>query len=273
MSDSCDKIIFDLGRPLIMAHRGDSASTPENTMLSMERAVEVGVDILETDVRMTSDGQLVLFHDDTLERTTGVTGRISDYTLEELKQIDVGSLFTPDGGLTYPFRGKGLTIVTLREAFERFPDMRFNLDIKDMDRRAAEALAEIINEYDMSGSVIVGSFHDAQIQRFRRLMPDVATAAAPSEVTKFLFGVKSRLLPVVVRRCPYRAFQVPVRYGRISVVDRRFVSEAHKRMVAVHVWTINDRETMEHLIQLGVDGIFTDNPRLLRSLLEEQGLL
>ncbi len=273
MADPSGKIVFDIGRPLIMAHRGDSASAPENTLLSMERAVEVGVDVLETDARMTRDREIVLFHDETLERTTGVTGRVGDYTLEELKQMDAGWSFSPDGGRTYPFRGQGLTIVTLREAFERFPEMKFNIDIKDRDSRAPRVLAEIIAEYDRGDSVIVGSFHDAQVVAFRRLMPEVATAANPSEVTRFLFGVKSRLLPLVVKHCEYRALQVPIKYGLIRVVTERFIRAAHERSVAVHVWTVNDRETMEWLIEVGADGIFTDNPGLLRQVLQDRSLI
>lgn len=242
-------------------------------MLSLERAVEIGVDVLETDVRMTRDCELVLFHDDTLERTTGRSGRVADYTLQQLKEIDLGEMFTPDNGATYPYRGQGLSIVTLREAFEAFPDMRFNLDIKDTDPRAPRLVANIIEECGRESSVIVGSFHDRQVHSFRRLMPDVATAASPSEVTRFVFGLKIHLLRVLVRCYRYRAFQVPLKYGSIKVVNEAFVRASHERGVAVHVWTVNERPTMEQLIALGVDGIFTDRPALLREVLKDQGLL
>ena len=130
-----------------MAHRGDSASAPENTLLSLRKAVEIGVDFVETDVRLTKDDELVLFHDDDLIRTTGVSGAIRDKTLDELKQIDFGNLFTTDDGVTNPYRGKGHTIVTLEEAFKAFPETKMNLDIKDKDLHAPELLANSIREH------------------------------------------------------------------------------------------------------------------------------
>ena len=139
-------MIFDIGRPLIMAHRGESENTPENTMLALEAAESIGVDVLESDVRLTKDDRLVLFHDDDMERTTGKTGKIREYTLEELREIDFGYAFTPDGGATFPFRGKGHSIVTLQEAFERFPETVFNLDIKDTFPSAPMELARIISQ-------------------------------------------------------------------------------------------------------------------------------
>jgi glycerophosphoryl diester phosphodiesterase len=260
-------------RPLIMAHRGDSAAAPENTLLSMKRAVEIGVDFLETDIRLTKDDEPVLFHDDDLFRTTGEHGSIREKTLAELKQIDFGYRFSVDDGKTFPHRGQGLSVVTVREAFKAFPDTRFNLDIKDKEHHAPEVLASIVKEYDREDSVIVGSFHDEQAHRFRKLMPDVKTSACPSEVTRFVFALMMRVLGLFKRSCTYEAFQVPMKYGRIKVITDRFVKAAHDRDVAVHVWTINEREEMQHLIEMGVDGIFTDKPALLREVLKENKLL
>jgi len=256
-----------------MAHRGDSAAAPENTLLSLRRAVEIGVDFLETDVRLTKDEELVLFHDDNLERTTGEKGTIRDRTLDELKQIDLGSKFTLDDGETFPYRGKGHTISTLSEAFEAFPEMPFNIDIKDEDFQAPEKLATAIKEHGRENSVLVASFHDVQAYRFRKIMPSVVTSGCPSEVTRFVFALKMRVLRLFTRKCQYEAFQVPMKYGRIKVVDPRFVKATHDRNIAVHVWTINDRAEMEYLINLGVDGIFTDEPALLRDVLLEKELL
>ena len=260
-------------RPLIMAHRGDSAGAPENTLLSMKRAVEIGVDFLETDVRLTKDDVPVLFHDDDLIRTTGTDGSIRDKTLVELKQIDFGYNFTPDEGRSFPYRDQGLSVVTLREAFETFPEINFNLDIKDKDLHAPEVLASVINEFDRQDSVIVGSFHDTQAHRFRKLMPEVKTSACPSEVTRFVFALMMRVLRFFSRGCVYESFQVPLKYGRITVITDRFIKASHDRDIAVHVWTINEREEMQRLIEMGVDGIFTDKPALLREVLKENQLL
>ncbi len=266
------KVIFDIGRPLIMAHRGDPSSAPENTLLSMEMAVEVGVDILETDVRMTRDQELVLFHDDTLERTIGQPGTVNDYTLDDLQEFDAGALFTTDEGKTFPFRGKGLKIVTLREALARFPDIRFNLDIKDKDPLAPSLLASMIHDLEREDSVIVASFHSDQIKRFRKIMPTVATAAGPDEVRRFVLATKIRLKRLA-GRILYRAFQIPLSYGPLTVVTPQFIRFAHQNNLAVHAWTINDGTTMEHLIDIGVDGIFTDDPALLRRVLSDRGLI
>ncbi len=265
--------LVGLTRPYIMAHRGDSASAPENTLLSMKRAIEIGVDFIETDVRLSRDDEPILFHDDTLERTTGEKGAIRDKSLEELKQIDLGYGFTPDGGVTYPYRGKGMTVVTLREAFEAFPDVNFNLDMKDRETHVPDVLASVIEEYDRADRVIVGSFHDHQTYRFRKIMPAVMTSAYPAEVTRFVFALKMRVIRFYARNCKFEAFQVPIKYGMIRVVDSRFVKAAHERGIAVHVWTVNEPDVMHQLIDLGVDGIFTDRPALLRDVLTNRGML
>jgi len=265
--------VFERERPLIMAHRGDSAAVPENSMLSMRGAIEIGVDVLETDLQLTKDKEFVLFHDDDLIRATGQKGRICDYTLEELLDIDVGHTFTHDGGNTFPFRGKGLTLLTLRDAFAEFPDMRFNLDIKDEDLEAPSLLAKEIRSHGREDSVIVASFHDSQLERFRKALPTVATSAHPGEVKRFVTGLKLHVLRLLVRAPIYRAFQVPIKYGKTTVINSRFVQAAHDRDIAVHVWTINDAPTMKWLVNLGVDGIFTDEPNLLRSVLQESGFL
>ena len=258
---------------MIMAHKGDSAAVPENTMLSMRGAIEIGVDLLETDLRLTKDKEFVLFHDEDLVRTTGQEGRICDYTLEDLLNIDAGHTFTPDGGNTFPFRGKGHRLLTLRDAFAEFPDMRFNLDIKDNDPEAPSLLAKEIRSYGREESVIVASFHDSQLERFRKAFPTVATSAHPGEVKRFVTGLKLHVLRLLVRTPRYKAFQVPIKYGKTTVVDARFVQAAHDRNIAVHVWTINDAPTMKWLVNLDVDGIFTDEPDLLKSVLQESGFL
>jgi len=265
--------VFERERPLIMAHRGDSAAVPENSMLSLRGAIEIGVDLLETDLQLTKDKEFVLFHDEDLIRTTGQKGRICDYTLEELLNIDVGHTFTPDGGNTFPFRGKGLRLLTLRDAFADFPDMWFNLDIKDKDPEAPSLLAKVIRSHSREDSVIVASFHNSQLEHFRKAFPTVATSAHPGEVKRFVIGLKLHVLRLLVRTPTYRAFQVPIKHGKPTVVDSRFVQAAHDRDIAVHVWTINDEPTMKWLVNLGVDGIFTDEPELLKSVLQKSGFL
>jgi glycerophosphoryl diester phosphodiesterase len=268
-----ERWLFDIGRPLVMAHRGESGNIPENTMASLEAATELGVDVLESDVRLTKDDEIVLFHDEDLKRTTGKTGTVRSYTLEELLQFDLGFNFTLDEGITFPFRGKGLKIVTLREAFERFPDAVFNLDIKDTFPSAPMEVTRLISQMERKQSVIVASFTDVQIERFRQLLPDVPTSAHPGEVRRFVFSSKIGFPRIKKERIHYRAFQVPVKSGPLTVVTKKFITKAHEHGIAVHVWTINDEATMNKLIDLGVDGIFTDHPSLLKSVLQERGFL
>jgi len=250
------KVIFDIGRPLIMAHRGESGNIPENTILALEAAVKIGVDVLESDIRFTKDNIPILFHDDDLERTTGVSGSVRDKTLDELLQIDLGYTFTTDIEQTYPFRGKGLKVVTLAQALQRFPDTILNLDIKDSFRKA-----------------MIASFHPPQLKRFREKAPLIPTSAHPNEVRNFVIGVKMRSMRFFVRSVAYKAFQVPEWSGSLQVVTPRFVAAAHDRDIAVHVWTINDRENMERLLSMEVNGIFTDYPAILREVLSDRGYL
>lgn len=250
--------LLELDRPLIMAHRGDPTAAPENSLLAMQSALEICVDVLETDVRLIKDDVPILFHDEDLSRITGVSGTVREKTLDELLEIDLGS---------------GQRIVTLRKALQEFPETVFNIDIKDELKNAPEIIANLIRELNREISVIVASYHDLQINRFRQIMPDLVTAASPGEISRFVFAMKMRFILASFRNPPFQVFQVPVKYGDISVVDPRFIYFAHKRDLAVHVWTINDRETMEHLIDLGVDGIFTDEPNILRQVLLDKGLL
>ena len=268
-----ERLDFGIDRPLIMAHRGDSQNTPENTMLALESAASIGVDVLESDVHLTIDDEVVLFHDETLERTTGKTGMIREFTLDELRNIDFGYTFTPDGGATFPFRGKGHHIVTLQEAFERFPNTIFNLDIKDTFPSAPMELARLISQSDRSESVIVASFHNIQIERFRELMPKIPTTAHPGEVKRFVLNTKFGLPRIRSEDIHYKSFAVPMKSGPLKVITKKFVRKAHEHNIAVHVWTINDIVTMNSLIDLGVDGIFTDNPSLMREVLQAKGLL
>lgn len=268
-----DRLVFDIGRPLIMAHRGESGSIPENTKAALDSATGVGVDVIESDVRLTKDNQIVLFHDDDLIRTTGELGTIREYTLDELLLFDLGNNFTKDNGATFPFRGKGLRIVTVRDAFERYPKTIFNLDIKDTFPAAPKELAYLISDMDRQSSVMIASFHDSQLEQFRKLVPDVPTSAHPGEVKTFLLSTKIGLPRIRSMDIHYRAFQVPIKSGPMTIVTKKFIKKAHEHSIAVHVWTVNDEATMERLLDLGVDGIFTDFPSILRGVLQKRGCL
>ena len=176
----------DAGRPLVIAHRGGAGLWPENTLYAFERAAALGVDVIETDVRVTADGELVVFHDEGVERTTDGAGRVGSLTLAELKRLDAAYRFSPDGGRSFPLRGSGVTIPTLREVFTSLPRMRFNIEPKHAAPSLAVPLCRLIREHGMADRVLVASFSGAVLAEFRRECPEVATSAATGEVASFL---------------------------------------------------------------------------------------
>ncbi|MHA1481662.1 MAG: glycerophosphodiester phosphodiesterase family protein, partial [Candidatus Thorarchaeota archaeon] len=148
-----------------------------------------------------------------------------------------------------------------------------NLDIKDSFPSAPMELARIISKMNRKDTVIVASFHNYQLERFRELSPEVLTSAHPGEVKRFVLNSKFGLPRIKTQDIQYRAFQVPIKSGPLTVVTKKFVRKAHELDLVVHVWTINDVTTMNYLLDLGVDGIFTDQPVLLREVLEKRGFL
>jgi glycerophosphoryl diester phosphodiesterase len=255
----------DAGRPLVIAHRGGAGLWPENTLYAFERAAALGVDVIETDVRATSDGEIVVIHDEHVGRTTDGAGRVPSLTLAELKRLDAGYRWTADGGRTFPFRGQGVTVPTLREVFAALPSMRFNIEPKQSDPPIVAPLCRLIREYGMTEKVMVAAFSGSTLEQFRRECPEVATSASASEVGVFLAmqrsGLAASYSPSV------QAVQVPEWAGAVRVLNKDFVAAAHGRNLRVHAWTVNDEEAMRRLIDIGVDGVMTDYPdRLLKVL-------
>lgn len=256
-------------RPLFFAHRGGSLLAPENTLAAFERGHSYGADVLELDVHTTRDGEWVVIHDDTLDRTTDATGQVRDRTLEELKQVDAGYRFTPDGGETFPFRGKGVSIPTLREVFERFPSTRINIEFKDPDTARIARLVALLREYEREDTACVGSFHQPMLNQFRALAHGrIATSAGPVETRRFLMAFRLGLTRLL--RPAYDSFQVPVVWQKTVIVTPKSVRAAHSMGVAVQVWTVNDADEMRRLLDWGVDGLMSDRPDLLADVLRER---
>lgn len=253
--------------PLVIAHADDTGSgvAPGNTLLFLETVAEIGVDVLEMDVHMTADGQIVLLHDATVDRTTTGTGAVNTLTLAQLQALEVGGNWTADDGASYPYQGQGLTIPTLAAVFERFPDYPMNIEIKAEDPAIAPVLCRTITQHAMTDMVLVVSSRDDALKAFRKECPDVASGANRGDVTKFVLlnfvGLAGILSP------PYQAFQVPEVSGRIPVVRPSFVRAAHRANVQVHIWTINDVDEMQRFLDMGVDGIMTDKPQEMMGLI------
>jgi glycerophosphoryl diester phosphodiesterase len=261
------KPYLDAARPIAFAHRGGARQWPENTLEAFEAAYGLGYRYMETDMHLTRDGAIVLFHDPTLERTTDGHGPVAHKTLDELRRLDAGYWFTPDG-VHYPWRGRGVWIPTLDEALALAPDLRLNVEIKPQGREVAEAMWRFIESRGCQDRVLVASAHAPTVRAFRRIARGpVATSAGTSEVLAFWLAVRSRApwtLPI-----PYDALQVPEHHRGARVVDRRFVDAAHRRSLQVHVWTVDEPEAMRRLRALGVDGLMTDYPDRLAPQNEE----
>jgi glycerophosphoryl diester phosphodiesterase len=253
----------EISRPLVFAHRGGGGLFPENTLEAFEYSAKMGVDVLELDVHSTADGALVVMHDATVDRTTNGSGRVNDLTLAEIKQLDAGFHFTPDGGKTFPFRGRGIRVPTLQEIFDAFSETKFNVEPKQAEPSIVKPLCEKIRARKMTDKVIVGSFRQTAIDEFRAACTEVATAATPAEVRDFLALYKIGLGETY--RPPMQVLQIPERIGALEIVSKDFVETARRLNLQVHVWTINETEDMRRLLDLGVDGIMTDYPdRLLK---------
>ena len=256
-------------RPLVFAHRGGGGLFPENTLEAFKYSAQMNVYVLELDVRATSDGKLVVLHDSSVDRTTDGQGKVSDLTLEQVKKLDAGFKFTNDGGKTFPFRGKGITVPTLEEIFAALPAMTFNIEPKQQTPSITAPLCSILRERKMTGNVIVGSFRQEVLDEFRANCSEVATSASPSEVSKFLALYKTGLAETFEPQM--QALQVPENAGYLNIVSKDFVETAHKLNLKVHVWTVNETSDMQRLLELGVDGIMTDYPDRLIALLDSSG--
>lgn len=275
-------------RQMNIAHQGGENEVPSNTMYAYERAMRLGSDMLEVDIHTSSDERLVVLHDATVDRTTNGSGRVYDMALREIQALDAGYNLVPGEGTesgrppaSYPFRGvrtgkrkpppgfrpRDFRIPTLGEVMRAYPRVPINIEIKgaadaDVDsfRRNAEILAAFLNRLGRTRGIMVASFNDAALTRFHQLAPEIDLAPAVAGVAAYKFFD-------VAPPEGTRAFQVPVEFSGVTVVDEAFVERAHADGYAVHVWTINDPPTMRRLLNWGVDGIMTAEPVRLERVL------
>ena len=266
---SPDHPLFDQPKVLVIAHRGGRGLWPEETLYAFQHAADMGADVLDMDIRSTRDSVLVMIHDDTVDRTTDGAGPVEGFTLAALKALDAGYRWTDDNGGHFSFRGRGITIPTLAEVFAAFPDARMNIEIKPDRADVAVALGRMLREHGKAEQVIVCSLHNEVMQELRRRFPEVATAASTREVKQFFY--LNLIFLGFVHSPPAMAMQVPEYGGGFHVVTPHFIGGAHGRGMKVHVWTVNESADMERLMDMGVDGLFTDYPdRLLKLLGRER---
>lgn len=240
--------------PLAFAHRGGAGEWPENTMPAFQGAVDLGFHYLETDVHLTADGVLVAFHDDRLDRVTDRVGLIAELPYREVARARV------DGREPIPL---------FTDLLDAFPDTRINIDPKNDN--TVVPLARILVDTKSVDRVCIGAFSDRRIDRMRALVgPNLCTSMGPRRVGRMVAAGKAGALrrgrPPVAG-----AAQVPTSQGRLPLVTPGFVAAAHRRHVQVHVWTIDDPTEMNELLDLGVDGIMTDQPHVLKQVLIDRG--
>ena len=253
-----DEVLEQPAGVVAMAHRGGALHPElpgvENTLHAFRHAVALGYGYLETDVHATSDGVLLAFHDAALDRLTDVSGRLSELTADEVARARI--------------RGEHL-VPSMAELLEEFPRCRFNIDLKAPG--AARPLAALLDRTGSHDRVCVGSFSQRRLDDFRRASRGrVATSAAPPEVAAFLALPSGRAARFVTRR-RVAALQVPHRRGPLPVVTSSLVRRAHAARAHVHVWTVDAREEMEELLDLGVDGLITDRTDVLKDVLTRRG--
>jgi glycerophosphoryl diester phosphodiesterase len=255
--------------PVNFAHRGASLRAPENTLEAFRLAVEAGAGGLELDVHMTRDGEIVVIHDATVDRTTDGSGAVAEMTLNELRSLDAGYRFSPDGGYTHPYRGRGVKIPTLTEIYEEFPAAYVNIEIKEAQPGVEEAVAGLIRDASAEERTLVVSNRHGVVRRFRKLSGSrISAGASRREIRDFY--LLSRLRLERLHRPAYDALQVPVGYKGIPLLTPRFLEAAHAQGVRVDVWTINEPGEMRRLLDLGVDVLMTDRPEALTGVLEER---
>lgn len=270
---------FTFGQIDNIAHQGGNLEQPDATFVAFDAASELNVDVLEMDVHLSKDGHLIVMHDRRVDRTTDGEGAIQDLTLAEIQQLDAAYWWpyhtnkdvekhkVPDD-MTFPYRGKGLSIPTLNEMFQRYPHHRFVIELKDDTEELRSALLEMIGQYNRWDHVLIASFYASTLQEVRKIAPRAQTYAAGGEIRLFYILHMLHLEKLF----PYDidAFAIPMTSGGLNLATKRFVEAAHNAGMLVHYWTINDEDDMTALMEIGADGLMTDYPSVLQKLTQGQ---
>jgi glycerophosphoryl diester phosphodiesterase len=245
--------------PLAFAHRGGALEAPENSWTSFRHAYELGYRYMETDVHATRDGVVVAIHDADLARTAARGGLVRDWSWADLSAVRLAAVDEP------PPR--------LDELLEAWPEIRWNIDAKHDS--VVGPLIETVHRCGALDRICITSFSDRRLSRLRRALgPGLCTGMGPAATAALRMAsvLGGRATTAVAPRISgFGAAQVPIRHGRVGIVDPRFIETAHRLGVQVHVWTVDEAGVMRHLLDMGVDGIMTDRPTLLKEVLVERG--
>ena len=249
-------LLLDPAARPVVAHRGNSAHAPEDTLESLRQGMALGADAIEFDVRLTGDGRVVVIHDPTVDRTTSGTGAVAHMRLTELQSLDAGYHFTRDGGRTFPWRGRGITISTLDAVLEEFHGTPMIVEIKSAD--AAPETKRLLQHFGVAAHALVGSFRSDALAPFRD--SNIACTAARDDIIR-LFA--RALLPGGPRTLPYQALCIPPVFNGIPLPVLRFAAMARRAGVCTHVWTVDDPARAKHYWDGGVNAMISNNPGAL----------
>jgi glycerophosphoryl diester phosphodiesterase len=250
-SDASTFAYLDWPGPIPFAHRGGASEVPENTMPAFAHAVDLGYRYVETDAHVTADGVLLAFHDDVLDRVTDGSGTIAELPWRVVQTALV------DGEEPIPL---------LEDLLGTWPDLRVNIDPKH--DAAVEPLVEVLRRTGAVDRVCVGSFSDERIGRVQAALPGICTSLGPNGSLQLgMAATGTDGIGDLGSPCA----QLPPSYGDVTIITAELVAEAHRRAMQVHVWTIDDADEMVALLDLGVDGIMTDRPQVLKEVLQARG--
>ena len=237
---------LDVPGVAISAHRGGSIEAPENTIESFKYSIELGSSYIETDVQLSSNGIPYIFHDDDLKRLFGKNIIFNSLHSDEIDELILFDKYK---------------IPTLESTLQKFPDALFQIDVKTDE--VVLPTMEVIKKTNSTDKVCIASFSSKRLKQVHKLYPEICLSMGPFEVMKLLlasFGLYRR-------KVPGNCLQIPIYQYGIKLVTKRFINYIHSIGLKIHVWTINDEDTMQKLIDLGVDGIITDRPKALKELL------
>ena len=266
MQKGSDHPFFSAGTniPEVIAHRGGAGEWPGETIYAFEEATKIGVDVLEMDIRYTSDGEPVLMHNRNVLDTTGIDKNVEEFTSDEIQRVNAafwwkkaGKVFPPDAELEVP---------KLEKVLKRFGGHRMNIEIKPfmLPTTLIQKFGRLLRDFGMTDKVLVASGCHMNLSRFRREFPEVATSASVREMFSF------RVLKSVGYKPNCAALQLSSKAGPLHFITRKYVDKAHSLDLKVHGWTVNKPEEMGRLIDAGVDGIITDYPTTLLSILNRK---
>ena len=242
--------------PLVFAHRGGCALGPENTIAAFDLGRAAGADGLELDVHLSSDGVIVVCHDDLLDRTTDSNGPIQARTAADLARVDAGHRYA-DGAGRFPFRGRGIGIPTLREVLARYRDMLIIIEMKEDSAELGRGVAAEVRAAGAVERVCAAGYGQRSLDAARAALPEMATSASRPEAQ---MAVYRSIAGFPVRRAAYNAFQVPETAGWLRIISPRFIRHVHDAGRRIQAWTIDDEADMQRLLRWGVDGLISNRP-------------